>query len=106
MSVGSVIASPLAKRLFPPAILEGGTGVFLGLTPRETAQSAALQLAESLHVRGTGAEAARRLRALSPDTILKAFVHRPPNAPQFAPVIDGWALPHAVDSTRRSGAAI
>jgi len=105
MSVGSLIASPLAKGLFQRAILESGTGVFIGLTPRETAQSAALQLAESLHVRGTGAEAARRLRALSPDTILKAFVHRPPNAPQFAPVIDGWALPHAVDSTLMSGAA-
>src|ERR1700737_1636205 len=54
MSVGSLIASPLAKGLFQRAILESGTGVFIGGTPRETAQSAALQLAESLHVRGTG----------------------------------------------------
>jgi para-nitrobenzyl esterase len=105
MSVGSLMVSPLAKGLFHRAILESGTGVFIGITPREAAQAAALQLAESLHVRGTGAESASRLRALSPEKVLNAFVHRPPNAPQLSPVIDGWSLPHAVDSTLMSGAA-
>ena len=105
MSVGSLIASPLAKGLFHRAILESGTGVFIGITPRETAEASALLLAESLGVRGVDAGAARRLRALNADRVLSAFVKRPPDAPQFAPVIDGWALPHAVDSTLLSGAA-
>ena len=105
MSVGSLIASPLAKGLFQRAILESGTGVSIGVASRDDGQKVAMQFAESLHVRGTGVEAAKRLRALSPDTVLKAFVRRPQDAPQFAPVIDGWALPHAVDSTLMSGAA-
>ena len=105
MSVGSLIASPLGKGLFHRAILESGTGVFIGITPRETAEASALLLAESLGVRGVDAGAARRLRALNADRVLSAFVKRPPDAPQFAPVIDGWALPHAVDSTLLSGAA-
>ena len=105
MSVGSLIASPLAKGLFQRAILESGTGIGIGITPRETAEASALLLAESLGVRGIDAGAARRLRALGPDTVLKAFMNRPAGAPQFSPVIDGWALPHAVDSTLLSGAA-
>jgi para-nitrobenzyl esterase len=105
MSVGSLIASPLAKGLFQRAILESGTGVSIGITPRETPEASALLLAESLGVQGVDASAARRLRALSADTVLAAFLRRPRDAPQFAPVIDGWALPHAVDSTLLSGAA-
>jgi para-nitrobenzyl esterase len=105
MSVGSLMASPLATGLFQRAILESSPGVSSGVTPREIAQATALQLAGQLHVRGTDAEAARRLRALSPDTILKAFLRRPQDAPQLAPMIDGWVLPHAVDSTLMSGPA-
>jgi para-nitrobenzyl esterase len=72
MSVGSLIASPLAKGLFQRAILESGTGVGIGIGRRDTVQATSLQLAESLGVRGTGADAARRLRAISADTILAA----------------------------------
>src|SRR5213076_3444090 len=38
MSVGSLIASPLARGLFQRAILESGTGVTVGIFPRDTAQ--------------------------------------------------------------------
>ena len=39
MSVGSLIASPLAKGLFQRAILESGTGVNIGIASRDSAQS-------------------------------------------------------------------
>src|SRR6185437_2732923 len=68
MSVGSLIASPLAKGLFQRAILESGTGVGTGVSVRDTANVMGLKLAESLGVHGVGADAARRLRALSADT--------------------------------------
>ncbi len=106
MSVGSLIASPLAKGLFQRAILESGTGVGVGIAPPDSARAVALQFAESLGVRGVGADAARRLRALNPDTVLAASLHvGPPGAPRFWPVVDGWVLPHAVDSTLANGAA-
>jgi para-nitrobenzyl esterase len=106
MSVGSLIASPLAKDLFQRAILESGTGIGIGVDQRPDAQKVALRLAESLHVRGSGAEAARQLRALSPDTLLAASLHvGPQGQPAFWPVVDGWVLPHPVDSALLNGAA-
>ena len=105
-SVGSLIASPLAKGLFQRAILESGTGVGLGIVSRDTARAIAFRFADSLRVSGVRADAARHLRALDPDTVLAASLHLgPPGAPQFFPVVDGWVLPHAVDSTLASGAA-
>ena len=105
MSVGSLIASPLAKGLFLRAILESGTGVGIGVFPRDTAQRIALQLAESMRVRGVDDAAAKRLRSLNPDTILAASLHLgQPGEPRFSPAVDGWVLPHAVDSTLASGA--
>ena len=105
-SVGSLIASPLAKGLFQRAILESGTGVGAGISSRDDARAVALRFADSLHVYGVRAEAAAHLRALSPDTILAASLRLgPPGAPAFYPVVDGWVLPHAVDSTLASGAA-
>jgi para-nitrobenzyl esterase len=106
MSVGSLIASPLAKGLFQRAILESGTGVSLGVRPRGAAEAAALKFADSLGVHGSGAAAARRLRAINPDTLVAASLHvGPPDQPAFWPVIDGWVLPHQVDSTLLNGAA-
>ena len=106
MSVGSLIASPLAKGLFQRAILESGTGVNIGVGSRDSAQKTAMQFAESLHVRGSGAEAAQRLRALSPDKVLAASLHLgPAGQPAFWPVVDGYVLPHPVDSTLLNGAA-
>src|ERR1700681_1132107 len=51
-SVGSLIASPLAKGLFQRAILESGTGVGSGIASRDDARAVALRFADSLHVYG------------------------------------------------------
>jgi para-nitrobenzyl esterase len=105
-SVGSLIASPLAKGLFQRAILESGTGVGAGIASRDDARAVALRFADSLGVHGVRADAAAHLRALNPDTVLAASLHLgPPGAPAFYPVVDGWVLPHAVDSTLASGKA-
>ena len=106
MSVGSLIASPLAKGLFHRAILESGTGVGIGMTRRDTARAIAMQFAESLGVRGAGVGAARALRAISADSVLAASLRvGPQGAPRFWPVVDGWVLPHPVDSAIAIGAA-
>jgi para-nitrobenzyl esterase len=105
MSVGSLIASPLAKGLFQRAILESGTGIGVGITPRDTASALALRFAESVGVLGDGANAARRLRGLHPDTLLAASLSGgQPGSPKFFPVVDGWVLPHPVDSALALGA--
>jgi len=105
-SVGSLIASPLAKGLFQRAILESGTGVGAGIASRDDARAVAFRFADSLGVHGVRADAAAHLRALNPDTVLAASLHLgPPGAPMFYPVVDGWVLPHAVDSTLASGKA-
>src|SRR3954469_4048649 len=85
MSVGSLIASPLAKGLFQRAILESGTGVSIGIASRDTGLAAGLRYAESVGVRGSDANAAKRLRALNPDTILAASLPGPNGAPRFWP---------------------
>ncbi|HEV7388297.1 MAG TPA: carboxylesterase family protein, partial [Gemmatimonadaceae bacterium] len=104
MSVGSLIASPLAKGLFQRAILESGTGVGIGVSRQETARAASLKLADSLGVHGTGADAAAQLRAADAQKVLNAALRLGnPGDPQFFPVVDGWVLPHPVDSTLSSG---
>src|SRR5258705_9405056 len=104
MSVGSLIASPLAKGLFQRAILESGTGVGIGVSRQETARAASLKLADSLGVHGTGADAAAQLRAADAQKILNGALRLGnPGDPQFFPVVDGWVLPHPVDSTLYSG---
>jgi para-nitrobenzyl esterase len=106
MSVGSLIASPLAKGLFARAILESGTGVGVGVSRRAQLEEASVQLADSLGATGTGGAAAKRLRAVSADTVL-AVAGRlgQPGAPRFWPVVDGWVLPQPVDSAIQSGKA-
>ena len=106
MSVGSLIASPLAKGLFQRAILESGTGVGIGISRRDTLLATGMQLAESLGASGTGAAALKKLRAVSAETLLAAASHLgPPGSPRFWPVVDGWVLPHPVDSTLLNGPA-
>lgn len=106
MSVGSLIASPLAKGLFARAILESGTGVGVGVTRREMAKAASLQLAESLGVHGTDAAAAKQLRAINADSLLAVATRiNGAASPRFFPVVDGWVLPHPIDSTLLTGAA-
>src|SRR5450759_4434265 len=55
MSVGSLIASPLAKGLFQRAILESGTGVGAGIASRDDARAVAFRFADSLGVHGVRA---------------------------------------------------
>jgi para-nitrobenzyl esterase len=106
MSVGSLIASPLAKGLFQRAILESGTGVSIGITQPDTARALALRFAESVGVLGDGADAARQLRAINPDTLLAASLSASRGGgPRFFPTVDGWVLPHPVDSAIALGAA-
>jgi para-nitrobenzyl esterase len=106
MSVGSLIASPLAKGLFQRAILESGTGVGVGVNRQDVARAASLKLADSLAVHGTGADAAAQLRAADAQKVLQAALRLAnPASPQFFPVVDGWVLPHPVDSTVANGAA-
>ena len=106
MSVGSLIVSPLAKGLFQRAILESGTGISIGIVSRDTARVVALKFAESLRVGGVNAAAAARLRALSAETILAGSLHvSPPGQAAFSPVVDGWVLPHPVDSALLHGPA-
>ena len=105
-SVGSLIASPLAKGLFQRAILESGTGVGLGIVSRDTGQAIARRFAESVGLRGEGAGVAKLLRALPADTLLAASsTGALARGPTFFPVVDGWVLPHSVDSTLANGAA-
>ena len=106
MSVGSLIASPLAKGLFQRAILESGTGVSIGIAPPDTARALALRFAESVGVLGEGTDAARQLRAINPDTLLAAQLSATRGGgPRFFPSVDGWVLPHPVDSAIGLGAA-
>jgi para-nitrobenzyl esterase len=105
MSVGSLIASPLAKGLFARAILESGTGVGVGVGPRDSALAGGMVFAESLGVHGRGAAAARQLRALSADSILAVAQRLGRGGPRFWPVVDGWVLPHPVDSALLRGTA-
>lgn len=105
MSVGSLIASPLAKGLFARAILESGTGVGIGVGRRDTALATGLAFADSLGVHGRGKAAARELRALSADTILAVANRIGARGPQFWPDVDGWVLPHPVDSALLRGTA-
>lgn len=105
MSVGSLIASPLAKGLFGRAILESGTGIGTGVGPRDSALAGGVVFADSLGVRGTGALAAKRLRAVNADTILAVAKRMGRGGPRFFPIVDGWVLPHPVDTALLRGTA-
>lgn len=106
MSVGSLIASPLAKGLFARAILESGTGIGIGISRRDSLEVRGVQLAESLGVQGNSAAALKRLRGVRAESILAAATRLgPAGTPRFWPVVDGWVLPHPVDSALLSGAA-
>jgi para-nitrobenzyl esterase len=107
IAVGALIASPLAKGLFKRAILQSGTGVGGGVSSRDTARARALRFAKSVNVLGESADAARRLRSLSADTILAASLlgGEPAGRPWLNPAVDGWALTDSVESALLRGAA-
>jgi para-nitrobenzyl esterase len=110
MSVGALMASPLARGLFHGAILESGTGLGNAILSRDSAEAQALRYAERLGVSGTGAEAAARLRAQRADTVLAAAEVRAASGREAVslarrPALDGWVLPRRVDAALASGAA-
>jgi len=106
MSVGALIASPLAAGLFHRAIMESGTGIGLGVQRRDSASAAGVRFAAMLGVQGTGRDAAARLRAVRAESLLVATdsAARTMGLP-FMPVVDGWVLPRPVDSAVARGAA-
>ncbi|HET7456522.1 MAG TPA: carboxylesterase family protein [Gemmatimonadaceae bacterium] len=112
MSVGTLVASPLAKGLFQRAILESGTGIGIGVQRRDSAEARGERYAAVLGVTGRGAKAAAALRALSADTLLAGMAMAAKrdssgrgSGLSFSPVVDGWVLPHPVDSAIARGAA-
>lgn len=114
MSVAALVASPLAKGLFRGAILESMAGLGTVAGRRDSAEAQGARFAERLGISGTGAGAANRLRALSADSLLAALAaaERPdsgaaarPAPLALRPVVDGWVLPHPVDSALARGPA-
>ena len=100
MSVGAMIGSPLARGLFHRAVLESGTGTGSFIAHRDSGEAVGLRLAAALGIRGIDSTAASRLRSLSADTILAGAVRVAGDIgrPIFWPVVDGYVLPHPVDS--------
>jgi para-nitrobenzyl esterase len=93
LSVGALVASPLAKGLFVRAILESGTGIGYAPLRLAVAEVNGVRLAAML---GATAEQLRRLRA---DSLLAA------NSPPMMPVVGDPVLPHPVDSVLMDGEA-
>jgi para-nitrobenzyl esterase len=106
ISVGALIASPLAKGLFQRAILESGVGMGGFMQPLDTAEAVGMRVASALGVTGTDAAAAARLRATSADSVLAAsFSVAGASRPIHWPVVDGYVLPRPVDAALARGEA-
>jgi para-nitrobenzyl esterase len=106
MSVGTLIGSPLARGLFQRAILESGTGTRLTQT-RQAAESIGVTIAAALGITSSDAPAAERLRRVPAESVLAVAVRLAPNrgSPILFPSVDGWLLPHPVDSAIALGIA-
>jgi len=111
-SVATLLVSPLAKGLFQRAILQSGSGLDGSVESLANAEAQGVELAALLGVRDTGAEAARRLRAVPIDEILAMSARYRASlmaAGEIAPspwrsVVDGWAIPNPVDALLKAGA--
>jgi para-nitrobenzyl esterase len=90
MAVHSLVASPLAKGLFVRAIAQSGSGGFGGPTTLvETAQADGINYA-----RQAGANSIAELRALPPETLMKAAQGEGMAALlRFGPVVDSKVMP-------------
>ncbi len=104
VSVGCLLASPLAKGLFQRAIMESGvaaaTQVLRGRAgPRPSAEAAGVEIAKRLGIDKPASgspETAAALRAKSPEELLAAARPRVGlfgKGQQFWPCVDGYALP-------------
>ena len=102
MSVGALVASPLARGLFQGAILQSGTGIGLGVARRDSAEAHGVRLAASLGIVSNGRDAVVALRALRADTLAGAVGSS--SILPFQPAVDGWVLPRPVDSALARGA--
>jgi para-nitrobenzyl esterase len=113
MSVGMLIASPLATGLFQRAIMESGTGagfaIPLDAPPgRRSAHAAGEALAHALGIDGGGPDAAAALRRATPEALVDAmFRTKNPREvdTEIRPVIDGWVLPRPVERAVAEGMA-
>lgn len=111
-SVATLLVSPLARGLFQRAILQSGSGLDGSVESLANAEAQGVELAALLGVRDTGAEAARRLRAVPIDEILAMSARYRASlmaAGEIAPspwrsVVDGWAIPNPVDALLKAGA--
>jgi len=103
-AVGCLIASPLARGLFHRAIMESGVPAKLPLlhgseANDSTAEAAGVAIASQAGIdspAGTGAETAAKLRAISPDELLKAANPRIGlfgKGRRMGPAIDGYVVP-------------
>jgi para-nitrobenzyl esterase len=106
MSVGALIASPLAKGLFQRAILESGVGMGPFVQPLDTAEAVGIRVASALGVSGTNASAAARLRAVNAGSVLAAsFSVAGAPRPIHWPVVDSYVVPRSVDAALARGGA-
>lgn len=101
MSVGALMASPMARGLFHRAVLQSGTGAGV-VARRDSAEALGTRLAAALGVTGAGPDAAARLRALPADTVLAA-ARAAGGGPRFWPNRDGRVVPRPVDSAAALG---
>lgn len=94
MSVGALLVSPLAKGLFERAVADSGLGAAslhfptLGAAEQTGERFAAAHHADSL----------KALRGLPADELLPG----PKDHFRFEPVVDGWALPGAVNAMNQT----
>jgi len=95
-SVGTMLASPLARGLFQRAQADSGLGIAGHSTPLATAEQQGLQFAAEHHV--TNLE---QLRAIPAADLLPQTGERPL---RFAPIVDGWVLPASPNAINRTAA--
>jgi para-nitrobenzyl esterase len=106
MSVGALIASPLAKGLLHRAILQSGVGVGPFVQRLDTAEAVGMRVASALGISGRDATAAARLRAMNADSVLAAsFRVAGRTSPIHWPTVDGYVLPRSVDAALVHGSA-
>ncbi|MCC3157245.1 carboxylesterase family protein [Hymenobacter sp. 15J16-1T3B] len=98
MSVSGQMASPLSKGLFRRAIGESGSllNSSLGLTSLTAAEQTGAGFAARLNAPSLAA-----LRALPAEQLLAAAGQ--PDAPRFAPIVDGYFLPQAAAAIFAAG---
>src|SRR6185503_19274897 len=98
MSVGDLVASPLARGSFTGAILESGTGSGPFVQRLDTTEAIGMRVAAALGVTGRDANALARLRAVSADTLLATAIRVAGGADRVLhwPTLDGYVLPRSV----------